>query len=74
MTGLGMARIKARAFGRKASATSTPPAAIPTRRAATPVSSVMGTLTPMVWVGTIAATPESSLPMPSAATAPSTAR
>ena len=53
---------------------STPPAAIPTRRAATPVSSMVGALTAMVCVGTIAVRPDSSLPMPSAVTAPSTAR
>ena len=74
MTGLGIARIMASALGRNASAISTPPAAIPTLRAATPVSSIVGALTAMVWVGTIAARPDSSLPIPSAATAPSTAR
>ena len=47
---------------------------MPAARAATPVSSTVGTLTPMVWVGMMPATPDSSLPMPSAATAPSTAR
>ena len=74
MTGLGIARIMASTLGRNASATRTPPAASPTRRAATPVSSTVGTLTPMVCVGMMPVRPDSSLPMPSAATAPSTAR
>ena len=52
-----------------------PPAAIPTPRAPTPVSSTAGTLmAATVWVGMIPAKPESSLHKPSAATPPSTAR
>ena len=73
-TELGIASIRASSFGRNASVIRRAPPAIPTRRAATPVSSTTGTLIPMVWVGMIPAKPASSLPMPSAATAPSTAR
>ena len=73
-TGPGIARTRASSLGSSASAISRPPAATPAARAATPVSSMAGTFTPMVCVGMMSATPDSSLPTPSAATAPCTAR
>ena len=50
------------------------PIHIPTRREATPVSSVTEMLLEYVVFGTVPAMPESRLPSPSAATAPCTAR
>ena len=64
----------ASALGRNASPIINAPAAMPTLRAATPVSSIVGTLTVVVCVGMIPPTPHSILLIPSAATAPSTAR
>ena len=45
----------------------------PTRREATSVSSTTATQLELVVLGTVAKSPESRLPMPSAATAPRTA-
>ena len=73
-TGAGMARSRASALGRNARPSITAPAAIPTRRAPTPVSSTAGILTALVWVGMVPAMPASRLATPSAATAPCTAR
>ena len=70
----GRPETAASAFGRNASAIISTPAATPTRRAATPVISIAGTANVVVWVGMIPPTPHSSLPTPSAATAPSTTR
>ena len=50
------------------------PAAIPTLRAPTPVSSVMETLTVVAEPGMVPASPESRLPSPSTVIAPCTAR
>ncbi len=57
-------------FGRKAAKTNIPPMNIPTRREATPVSSVTEIELEYVVFGTIAKHPESKLPKPSAPTAP----
>ena len=73
-TGPGTARTTPSALGRNASTVINAPAATPTPRAATPVSSIVGTLTVVVWVGMIPAAPHNSLLIPSAATAPCTTR
>ena len=69
-TGLGIARIAPSALGKHARMRKTMPAAIPTVRVPTPVSSVIDTLVEYVVFGIVPAHPDSRLPTPSAATAP----
>ena len=73
-TGSGMASTAAKGFGRNAKATKAAPATTPTARAATPVSWVRGTLVVVALPGTVPASPASTLPTPSTAMAPWTAR
>ena len=69
-----MASTAASTLGRNAMAMNDAPMATPTRRAATPVSSTSEMLLEYVVLGTVPSRPDSRLPVPSAATAPCTAR
>ena len=69
-TGFGIARMTETSLGLKARATKIAPAAIPTERAPTPVSSVTEMLVEYVVFGTVPTQPDRRLPTPSAVTAP----
>ena len=74
VTGPGIARTTARAFGRNASATNTAPDATPMVRAAMPVSSTIDVPVGRIPTGMVPASADSRLPVESVATAPCTAR
>ena len=73
-TAPGMARMRASALGTKARTRKTSPAATPTRRAATPVTSMAATAFTLSVFGIVPARPASRFPAPFAATARCTER